>query len=292
MPVGPGTTDPRRTAAISLGAVGAVVLASVLALTTFHHHQAPGTTAAGTTTSTSLAPTTTTTTTLPAPLRFPVHGKLRVLEIGDSLGTDLGGGLSVQLEKSPRVKLIIRGKTDTGLSNSWYYNWPRHLRHFLHEYQPQLLIVFLGANDEQAMNVKGTRAPFDSPLWISRYRASVTSILHEARTARCEVLWVGLPIMDPNGYRQGIESINSIFAQAAQGVPGVTFIPTWDYFADAQGQFRFAAKVNGTRQALRAPDGIHFTALGQSVLATYVVDQMRSLYALAVKPAYPQRFTK
>ena len=46
-----------------------------------------------------------------------------------------------------------------------------------------------------------------------------------------------MPIMQPNGYRQGMVLINSVFAKVATTVPGMTFLPTWDLFANAQGQF-------------------------------------------------------
>ena len=83
----PRFTTPTRTSSTS---------SSSLAATT--------TTSSTTTTTIAAASTTTTTTTLPHPLSWPTHGKLRIVEIGDSLGTDLGGGLSTELSGSHRVK--------------------------------------------------------------------------------------------------------------------------------------------------------------------------------------------
>jgi len=50
--------------------------------------------------------------------------------------------------------------------------------------------------------------------------------------------------------------------------------------------------VNGTSQVLRASDGIHFTSVGQNVLATYVINEMRTRYGLPATARYPMNFTK
>ena len=214
-----------------------------------------------------------------------------ILEIGDSLGGDLGEGLHVQLEKNPATTLVVKTTVAAGLTNSWFYNWPRHLKKFLSQYRPQLLIVFLGANDEQAMVVNGQAAPFDTRAWRSKYASNVSTVLKEATAAHCVVMWVGMPIMNPFGYRQKMQVINSIFADASQKTLDATFVSTWKFMADAKGNFRFNARINGKLQPIRTADGIHLTYMGQNLLATYVVTQLRLIYGLSLRPAYPVRFT-
>jgi hypothetical protein len=214
------------------------------------------------------------------------------LEIGDSLGTDLGEGLRLQLEKNPGITLVVKTTVATGLTNWWFYNWSGHLKKFLTQYRPQLLIVFLGANDEQAMVVNGHAAPFDTHAWRSKYESNVTTMMKEAAAVHCVVMWVGMPIMNPFGYRQKMQVINSIFSAAALKMPDATFLSTWEFMANAKGNFRFNARVNGKLQSIRTPDGIHLTYMGQNLLATYVVTQLRLTSGLALKPAYPVRFTR
>ena len=223
---------------------------------------------------------------------LPSSRHCTILEIGDSLGTDLGEGLRLQLEKSPLITLVVKTTVAAGLTNAWFYNWPGHLRNFLHQYHPQLLIVFLGANDEQAMVVNGTDAPFDTRAWRSKYASNVTSVMKEAAAAHCAVFWVGMPIMNPFGYRQKMQIINSIFSTTTLKNPGATFLSTWKFMSDAKGNFQFSGQVNGKVQAIRSSDGIHLTYMGQNLLATYVVTQLGLDYRLALKPAYPVRFTR
>jgi hypothetical protein len=214
------------------------------------------------------------------------------LEIGDSLGTDLGEGLRLQLEKNHGITLVVKTTVATGHTNSWFYNWSGHLKRFLAQYRPQLLIVFLGANDEQAIVVNGHAAPFDTHAWRSKYESNVTTMMNEAAAVHCVVMWVGMPIMTPFGYRQKMQVINSIFSTAALKMPDATFLSPWEFMADAKANFRFNARVNGKLQSIRTPDGIHLTYMGQNLLATYVVTQLRLTSGLALKPAYPVRFTR
>ncbi len=234
---------------------------------------------------------TTTTTSVPQPIKLPADGHAKVLVVGDSLGTDLAGGLGWQLSKSKGVSLIQKGKSSTGLSNSGYFNWPRHLKEYLTQYHPQLLIVFLGGNDEQGIEANGHPYAFDTPGWRTQYEKAVAAMMNEAVNAGCAVLWVGMPIMYPNGYRQGMQVINSMFANVAETKKHVTFLPTWKFFAGPNGQFRFNASVDGKVQLIRESDGIHPTAVGQNVLATYIVKEMHVLYGLRVAAAYPEVFT-
>src|SRR5271170_5768505 len=73
----------------------------------------------------ALVRTSTSTTSPRAPFAL---GHCRLLEIGDSLGDDLEYGLRHELKRTPGLKLIQRNKTSTGLSASWFYNWPAHLK--------------------------------------------------------------------------------------------------------------------------------------------------------------------
>ena len=274
----------------------AVALTFIVVLAGSLHNNAASettsTTAGPTTVASSTSSVSSTSTTVTPTTVLAARRHYTVLEIGDSLGTDLGGGLGHQLATSPRVTLVQKGKSETGLANAWFYDWPQHLKTYLAQYHPQLLIVLLGGNDEQSMDVDHHAAAFDTPTWRTQYAKNVRVMMREATKANCSVLWVGMPIMYPNYYREGMKVINSIFANVASATPRVTFLSTWKYMANRQGQFQFSAWVNGSYEALRSADGIHPTAVGQNVLATYVVQQMHTIYRLPVTPAFPMFFSR
>jgi hypothetical protein len=112
-----------------------------------------------------------------------------------------------------------------------------------------------------------------------------------ANRAHSYVLWVGMPVMGPNFYRQNMVFLNSQYARYAPSVPGVTFLPTWRLFAGPGGQFLTSAQVNGVATVLRALDGVHFSYVGENVFATYVVRQIASIYHVILAPISPMSLT-
>jgi len=218
-------------------------------------------------------------------------GHCKVLEIGDSLGNDLGWGLARELTSTHALTLIQKDKSASGLVTAWFYNWHQHLKTLLKQYHPDLLIVCVGGDDEQGMKVNGNVYGFDTPQWRTRYSALIRQIDTMATASRTYVLWVGLPVMAPNIYREGVAELNSLYRTVATTVPGVTFLPSWSLFANAQGAFESAALVNHVRTLLRSPDGIHLSYVGENVFATFVTDEIASIYHVALRPSQPMSIT-
>jgi hypothetical protein len=213
-----------------------------------------------------------------------------VLEIGDSLGNDLGWGLARELGHERGVTLVQADRSSTGLVATWFYDWPAHLAALLARVHPDLTIVCLGGNDEQGLTSHGASYAFATPQWRTAYRSRVRAIDLLATRARSYVLWVGMPIMAPYGYRQGVAILNSIYRSVAAAVPGVTFVASWTLFADA-GQYRASAPVNHVDAVLRASDGIHFTVVGENVFATYVAGVLAAVYHVPLALSEPARIT-
>ncbi len=216
-------------------------------------------------------------------------GHCSVLEIGDSLGTDLGWGLDSELASTSTFRLHLMDKTSTGLAATWFYDWPREERSMLRRFHPNLLIVFLGANDQQAIRFDGHSYAFNTPSWRTRYAALIRQVDTLATHAGSYVLWVGLPTMAPTTFDAGVTVLNSLYQRVARTVPGVTYLSTWDLFTNRRGHYRASAPVNHAKAVIRAPDGIHFSAIGGDVFATFVVDEIESIYHVTLhldRPAF------
>ena len=229
---------------------------------------------------------TSTSTTSPQHAPFAL-GHCRLLEIGDSLGDDLEYGIRHELQFTPGLKLIQRNKQSTGLSASWFYNWPAHLKSFLHDYHPNLVVIMFGANDEQALAVDGVSQPFGSTKWRSAYIARIRRIDRMVTKAGAYAFWVGLPIAGPTIYSQGLRALNAIYSQVAASTPGVTFQPMWHLLATKSGNYRGGAVVNNVQSALRKSDEIHFTSTGELVIGTFVAKQLATVYNVNLRPEEP-----
>jgi hypothetical protein len=267
------------------------------------HMLVPPTTTSTTTTSaastTTMSDTTssdavsTTTTSIPAAASHKVRGlgRCTVLEVGDSLGNDLGWGLARELVTTPQLRLVQADRSSTGLANSWFYDWPTNLAALLAEHHPDLVVICLGANDQQNMKVSGSSQAFATAAWTTAYRAEVRRLVRLATNAGAFVLWVGLPIMGPYGYNQGARFLNAQYASVVAGVAGATFLPTWRLTANGRGQFQYNARVNHVGVTIRSADGIHFSVVGENVLATFVAGQIAQLYHVPLRLAAPQFIT-
>ena len=215
-------------------------------------------------------------------------GTCKILLIGDSLGNNLGYGMKGQISYKHSLKFVLRAKASTGLSNSWFYNWPNNLKTMLKYDKPNLVVVFLGANDRQNMKVDGKILTFGTTSWKRAYAASITKVTNLATAAGSYVLWVGLPIMKPFNYNAGMAVITSLYAKSVPAVAGGSTVAIWNYFADSRGNYRAYARVNGVNTKVRGTDGIHFTQVGQNVVATYVIKKIASIYHVNLTSSSPR----
>ena len=210
-------------------------------------------------------------------------GKCTILIVGDSLGNNLAYGMQRQLEKTAGIDLVIKSKASTGLSNSWFYNWPKEIKPFISDNNPDLVIVMLGTNDHQNMKIDGEVSEFGSKKWNAKYESEATKMISQSIDSGAYVVWVGLPIMQSSYFASYMSVLNDRSSSAVAENEGATFIPTWDYMADSRGKYREWAKVNGKNEKIRGSDGIHFTWVGQNVLATYVISELQDIFNVKIK---------
>lgn len=223
----------------------------------------------------------------------PIHRRLcTVLSIGDSLGIELGWGLATEFARTPWVHLIQVGKVSTGLTNAWFYDWPAHLSSYLAQYHPNVVIAFMGANDEQNFFVNNQLDLFGSVRWRAIYAQQVRRMAAAAARYHATLVWVGLPVMQNTPYGHGIRAINALVASTLRHVSGSAFIPTEATIAGPSGQFLPSAFVNGAPVSLRSDDGIHMSYAAEQVVATFVTQQLNAVLHVHVAPAAPASITK
>ncbi len=221
-------------------------------------------------------------TTSPSPTTTSTAGPIRILEIGDSLGVDLGVAMQ-STWSSGRVQLTMAARTDTGLTDSAYYDWPRVLAGLLASARPQVVIILLGANDLQSI-VTGTTILLDgTPAWNAAYAARVTAIISESVRAGARALWVGEPAMQNAFLDAGMTRLDGIAEGVVAHYPGEAAYLSSNTTLAPGGSFATAISgPTGQEVQVRTSDGVHLTFAGSDMLAAAVGEALANAWGLQV----------
>jgi len=201
-----------------------------------------------------------------------------VLVVGDSMASNLGWGLSNILGKTSGINLILKGKSSTGLANSWFYDWTKELPLMLAENKPDVVIVFIGANDYQSERIDSVVEPFAGKAWLENYTHQITALEAEANAAGAFVVWVELPIMRPPGYAIGINELTKIQEKVVVANREAIYLNIRPVISSFTGNYSENAIVNGRLEKIRGDDGIHFSSIGQRALATFVIEKLNQIF--------------
>lgn len=229
-------------------------------------------------------PTKPTKPTGPPPLAQPTAAKpLTILDIGDSIGEDLGIGLADVIGGAPEVHLIQASVGDTGLANIGYYDWLAELPTLIAKDHPKVVVVMLGGNDAQAFQAGNNVVQFGTSTWHRIYAARVAQLIAEATSSGARVVWVGLPIMGPTSGlpNADIAEENAVFQAEAAANPAALYVASWKLFENAAGQYATYLPVNGSLVQVRDPDEVHIDPPGGTdLLATAVVHAIEAAWRI------------
>jgi hypothetical protein len=219
----------------------------------------------------------------PPPLRQPSKAHpLVMLSIGDSIGEDLGMGLGDLFGHDPFVKVIQRGHIDTGLARPDVYNWPAQLAEEIRQFHPGAVVMMMGANDDQALELPGERpVARGTTQWNTVYRKRLTLLMEEATASGSHVIWVGLPPLQGSAVSSAFaKTLNAMAESVAASTSGVTYVPSWKLLAGPRGQFVQYKRIDGNVEQIRYPDGVHLTPAGWDLLASSLLRPMESAWKI------------
>jgi lysophospholipase L1-like esterase len=208
------------------------------------------------------------------PIRSPTPTRrLRVAVVGDSLAAGLGY-FAERVFRPNLVRVSRQGRISTGLARPDYFNWPLSMRRIVEAFDPDLVIVILGENDRQSLQtVDGRRdAQLGTPSWSVGYRERVLRMMRVATSRGAKVVWAGLPIPADARRRAHARVQNGIFARAAAVDPDVAYFDTWNRFRAPRGGYTAYFREGGRVLLIREGDGLHFNAVGYTLLARGIAE--------------------
>jgi hypothetical protein len=243
--------------------------------------------ASGPSASTVPTPTATTAVTAPdglAPLAVPTQSApLRLLVMGDSLGIDFGQPLVNDLAGTDVVSAVLDGHIDTGLARSDYFDWQSELQRDITQYQPQAIVVFIGANDPQNFVDGSTSVTYGTAAWNAAYAKRVSAFMTAATASGARVMWIGMPPMADPGLNAEMQHLNDIDSGQAAAHRGVTYFASWPVLSNPQGHFAaFLPDASGNEVQVRAPDGTHIAVPGAQRLSQATITFMGHEWGLVL----------
>jgi hypothetical protein len=219
------------------------------------------------------------------PIRTPTStNKLRVAVVGDSLAA----GLGVYLERVLRptvTRVTKQGRISTGLARQDYFDWPAAMQQIMDAYDPDLVVVMTGVNDNQGLQSPGGRleTPIGTVEWPPAYEQRVEDFARIAVNRGAHVVWVGMPIVADHDRWNLFQRQNEIFQRVAARTPNMTYVDAWERFAQPDGGYSAYYRDDGKVELIRGPDGIHFNGTGYEMVARAAVQAAVDEFALSTK---------
>jgi hypothetical protein len=204
--------------------------------------------------------------------------KIRIAFAGDSLVDNYWSGVTRIVAENACLKDIVElgrfARNGTGLTRGDRVYWPRQVRHIGDTFKPALFVLSIGLNDRQfIVDANGARTAWGSPNWTDKYRQEVAEFIKGAAASRVPVLLLGLPVMRDSVDNADTIEKNGMFAEAVaqSGAANVTYVEPWRLHAAGADTFSsFGPGKNGRTVQIRTPDGQHFTAAGEDLIAAYL----------------------
>ncbi|HEX5499646.1 MAG TPA: DUF459 domain-containing protein [Thermomicrobiales bacterium] len=207
-----------------------------------------------------------------------------VLVIGDFMASGLAEALADDYAQSADVSVIDATNGSSGLVRSDFYDWPKEIGGILDGVHPAVVVMMIGANDRQAMNVgEGKEAP-RSDAWTAEYVRRVEAVTKAVTERNIPLIWVGQPAFKYASMSSDMLALDDIYQRVVEAAKG-DYVDIWDGFVDENGAFRFTgADVNGQPVRLRSDDGITLSKAGKRKVAFYVEKPLNKILGRATSP--------
>lgn len=215
----------------------------------------------------------------------------RVLMVGDSMmGWGLGHVLERNLSKIPGIKVKRDTRPSTGLSRDDFFDWPKHLNELVDAYNPDLVVVCIGANDGQnILDPSRKRHVVGTSSWETTYQQRAEEFIRIAQSKGAQVLWLGLPIVGVEPAGKVLRQLSLLQQAACSHLGSAEFLDNYLVLADNNGLYTTFAEGKDKKQIrIRHKDKIHVTTEGGSILAEYALPAILKLLSRSA-PLTPAR---
>jgi hypothetical protein len=201
----------------------------------------------------------------------------KLLVTGDSLAMPLDTEMARRLAESDEAVEVERDPhVGTGISKTGLVDWGKLSGEHVAEREPDATVVFIGANEGFSMpGPDGKELECCGPDWAAEFAYRARRMMNTYRQGGdARVYWLTLPLPRDPDFQTVARSVNAAIRVAAEPYRAqVRVLDMASLFTP--GGYRDAMEVDGRRQIVRDPDGIHLNARGAELAADVVLSAVR-----------------
>jgi len=201
--------------------------------------------------------------------------RIRLLAAGDSEMQILDGFIAQDAARYG-VDVTSDARISTGLSNSFFYNWPKHAALQAPRLRPDVTVFFMGANEGFAIaGASGQPVPCCSAAWSALYANLVAEMMRiYLRGDAGRVYWFLLPAPRPANFKSVFNADNAGIRAAAARFPGRVSLIDANAFFTPGNRYRDYMVYHGHGFVIHEPDGIHLSRAADAIDAVFVVRRL------------------
>ena len=208
---------------------------------------------------------------------LPSPAKNSILLMGDSMMKAIAPSLE---KKFSEAGWDVKSTTaiGTGLARLDLYDWLTQSSNAVTAGKPDVVIVMMGANDNQAMRCPDGIVRHGSQAWEQEYSRRINCLLDGVLAAGVKrVVWIEMPAMRESALDADVKGINALVRQAVTQ-HGQTFFETRLMLSKTpDGAYSaYVIQANGMPLHVRSEDGIHLNRKGADWLADRLLPAVQS----------------
>jgi hypothetical protein len=203
-------------------------------------------------------------------------GRLRMYAAGDSEMQILDDFLRQDL--APRgVGVREDARISTGLTKPFFFDWQAQARGQARSFQPDVSVVFMGANDGFSSPGAHGQILCCAYPWSTGYARLAAQMMRSLlRGSAGRVYWFTLPAPVPGQYSGLFSAVNAGIRQAAREFRGRVSLIDGNAFFTPGNRYRDYMTYHGHGFVIHESDGVHLSIAADAVATQLVINQMRA----------------
>ncbi|WP_033313029.1 SGNH family hydrolase [Bartonella rattaustraliani] len=210
-----------------------------------------------------------------------------ILILGDFVASAVAEALKEFFIENNNIVIINATMPNSGLVRTDDYSWKNNISKLIEKNKPDIIVMVIGANDNQSIRTLHGILNTREPEWINIYKQKIAEVTESLHASEKPWIWMGQPAFVNDNLTERIKIFNKLYKQETESAGGY-FIDILEGFIDEQGQFSFSGyDINGKVVTLRTYDGINFTPEGKRKLASYLEKKLENILNIYIPSHAP-----